>query len=128
MSSPELSSRAPAAYEKAARLAEGELSLNPDNADAHAALAICDAKLGRADPARRHVQRAMELEPDNPDHLLYAAIVADVAGRTDEAIVWIRKAVQAGVGAAQIEREPELQNLRTNPGFTDALASAKGRA
>ncbi len=122
---PELATRAPAAYEKAARLAEGELTLNPDNADAHAALAICDAKLGRADPARRHVQRAMELEPDNPDHLLYAAIVADVAGRTDEAIVWIRKAVKAGVGAAQIEREPELQNLKTIPGFVEALAAAR---
>lgn len=122
---PELSSRAPAAYEKAAQLAEGELSLNPDNADAHAALAICDAKLGRADPARRHVQRAMELEPDNPDHLLYAAIVDDLAGRTDDALAWIRKAVKAGVGAAQIEREPELKNLRTNPGFTESLAPVR---
>jgi serine/threonine-protein kinase len=125
---PELASRAPGAYEKAAHLAEGELSLNPDNAGAHATLAICDAKLGRMDPARHHIQRALEIEPANPDHLFYAAIVADVAGKSDEAIGWIRKAVKAGLGAAQIEREPELKNLRSSPGFGEALASAKSRA
>ncbi len=124
---PELKSRAPGAYEKAAHLAEGELSLNPNNATAHATLAICDAKLGKLDPARRHIQRALQIEPANPDHFLYAAIVADIAGRSDEAIDWIRKAVKAGLGAAQIEREPELGNLRNLPGFGEALASAKSR-
>jgi eukaryotic-like serine/threonine-protein kinase len=125
---PELSGRAPAAYEKAARLAEGELALNPDDAAAHATLAICDAKLGRMGPARHHIQRALEIEPANPDHLLYAAILANVSGKSDEAIDWIRKAVKAGLGAAQIEREPELKNLRTLPGFGEAVASAKSRA
>jgi serine/threonine-protein kinase len=125
---PELASRAPGAYEKAAHLADGELSLNPDNAAAHATLAICDAKLGRRDPARRHIERALEIEPANPDHLLYAAIVAEIAGKSDEAIGWIRKAVKAGLGAAQIEREPELKKLRRVPAFGEALASAKSRA
>ena len=105
-----------------------ELSLNPDDAAAHAAVAICDAKLGRADSAARHIRRALELEPTNPDHLLYAAIVAEVAGKTDEAMAWIRKAVDAGVGTAQLEREPELRNLRRLPGFGEALAAAKARA
>jgi serine/threonine protein kinase/tetratricopeptide (TPR) repeat protein len=125
---PELASRAPGAYEKAAHLAQGELALNPDNAAAHATLAICDAKLGRMDPARQHIQRALEIEPANPDHLLYAAIIAELAGKSDDAIGWIRKAVKAGLGAAQIEREPELKNLRSFPGFGEAVASAKGRA
>ena len=125
---PELASRAPEAYEKAAHLAEGELSLNPDNAAAHATLAICEAKLGRRDPARRHIERALEIEPANPDHLLYAAIIAEVGGKSDEAIAWIRKAVKAGLGAAQIEREPELEKLRKVPAFGEALASAKSRA
>jgi serine/threonine-protein kinase len=125
---PELASRAPGAYEEAARLAKGELSLNPDNAAAHATLAICDAKLGKGDSARHHIQRALEIEPANPDHLLYAAIVAEVAGESDQALDWIRKAVKAGLGAAQIEREPELKNLRSLPGYREALASAKSRA
>jgi eukaryotic-like serine/threonine-protein kinase len=125
---PELASRAPAAYEKAARLAEGELSVNPDNAIAHATLANCDAKLGRMDPARRHIRRALEIEPTNPDHLLYAAIIAEIAGKRTESLDWIRKAVKAGLGAAQIEREPELKGLRGFPGFDEAIASAKRRA
>jgi serine/threonine-protein kinase len=125
---PELAGRAPGAYEKAAHLAEGELALNPDDATAHATLAICDAKLGRMDPARHHIQRALEIEPANPDHLLYAAIIAEVGGKSGDAIDWIRKAVKAGLGAAQIEREPELKNLRSFPGFGEAVASAKSRA
>ena len=125
---PKLASRAPAAYEKAVHLAEGELSVNPDNATAHATVAICDAKLGRMDPAHRHIQRALQIEPGNPDHLLYAAIVAEMAGKREESIDWIRKAVKAGLGAAQIEREPELKDLRSFPGFDEAIASAKSRA
>jgi tetratricopeptide (TPR) repeat protein len=125
---PDLADRAPAAYVKAARLAEGELSLNPNNAAAHAALAICNAKLGRTDLARRHIGRALEIEPANPDHLLYAAIIAELAGMSDEAIGWIRRAVEAGIGAAQIEREPELRNLQSLPDFGRALASAKKAA
>jgi tetratricopeptide (TPR) repeat protein len=124
---PELKSQAPRAYETAAHLAERELSLNPNNATAHATLAICDAKLGKIDRARLHIRRALEIEPANPDHFLYAAIVADIAGKSDEAIGWIRKAVAAGLGAAQIEREPELGNLRNLPGFGEAIASAKSR-
>jgi tetratricopeptide (TPR) repeat protein/tRNA A-37 threonylcarbamoyl transferase component Bud32 len=124
---PELASRAPEAYEKAAHLAVEELSLNPDNAAAHATLAICYAKLGRMDRARRHIERALEIEPTNPDHLLYAAIVAEVGGKSEEAIAWIRKAVKAGLGTAQIEREPELKKLRSLPGFGEAVASAKSR-
>ena len=119
---PELASRAPEAYEKASNLAVRELSLNPDDAAAHATLAICDAKLGRAESAGRHIRRALELEPTNPDHLYYAAIVAEVAGKSGEAIDWIRKAVEAGLGTAQVEREPELKNLRKVPGFGRALA------
>ncbi|HZI66472.1 MAG TPA: protein kinase [Thermoanaerobaculia bacterium] len=125
---PELASRAPEAYEKASHLAVRELSLNPDNATAHATVAICDAKLGRADSAGRHIQRALELEPTNPDHLLYAAVVAEVGGKSDEAIGWIRKALEAGLGTAQLERDPELANLRKLPAFAEALAAAKSRA
>ena len=79
------------------------------------------------DPARHHIRRALEIEPTNPDHLLYAAIVAEIAGKKDESIDWIRKAVKAGLGAAQIEREPELKNLRSFPGFDEVVASAKHR-
>jgi hypothetical protein len=36
--------------------------------------------------------------------------------------------VKAGLGSAQIEREPELKNLRSLPGFGEAVASAKSRS
>jgi serine/threonine-protein kinase len=125
---PDLKARAPAAYEKAIELAGRELSLNPKSAAAHATLATSYAKIGKVGPAWGHMEKAVELEPDNPDRLFDAAIVANITGRRGEALGWIRKAVAAGLGAAQIEREPEFRNLRGVPGFAEALEPARSRA
>jgi len=38
-----------------------------EDAFAHAALGLCHAAQGRADPARHHQRRALELEGDNPE-------------------------------------------------------------
>ena len=124
---PELKSLSAAAYEKAAQLAERELSINPKNAAAHSTLATCYAKLGRFEPAREHLEAAVGLEPGNPDRLFDAAIVANLAGNREEALDWIRRAVAAGVAAAQVQKEPEFANLRGLPGFVDATAPPKSR-
>ncbi|HEX9303303.1 MAG TPA: tetratricopeptide repeat protein [Thermoanaerobaculia bacterium] len=122
---PELKSRSVSTYESAARLAESELKLNPKSAYVHATLATCYAKTGKVAAAHDHLDRALELEPANPDLFLYAAIVANLAGRSDDAIGWIRKAVAGGVGVAEIEHEPELNNLRGLPTFREAISAAK---
>jgi tetratricopeptide (TPR) repeat protein len=122
---PELKGRAASTYENAARLAQSELKLNPKSAYVHATLATCYAKTGKMAAAHDHLDRALELEPANPDLFLYAAIVANLAGSSDDAIGWIRKAVAGGVGVAEIEHEPELNNLRELPAFREAISAAK---
>ncbi len=125
---PEGRPRAAAAYEKAIELARGEILLNPRNAAAHATIAVCLAKTGDAKTASDHIEKALEIEPRNPDHLLYAAIVANLGGRSADAIGWIRRGVAAGLGVAQIEKEPEFANLRRLPAFQEALASSRKAA
>jgi tetratricopeptide (TPR) repeat protein len=124
---PEGRSRAAAAYGKAIELARGEILLNPRNAAAHATLAVCLAKTGD-EGAQTHIEKALEIEPRNPDHFLYAAIVANLAGRSSDAIVWIRRGVAAGLGVAQIEKDPEFANLRTLPAFREALGPSRKAA
>ncbi|MDQ5858456.1 MAG: tetratricopeptide repeat protein, partial [Acidobacteriota bacterium] len=121
-------SRAGSAYEKAVELARGEIRLNPRNAAAHATLAMCLAKTENPKDAQTHIDKALEIEPRNPDHFLYAAIVANLAGRSSDAIVWIRRGVAAGLGVAQIEKDPEFANLRTLPAFREALGPSRKAA
>ena len=125
---PEGKARADTAYAKAIELARREIALNPRNAAAHATLAVCLAKTGDSGGAGSHIDKALEIEPRNPDHFLYAAIVANLAGRSADAIGWIRRGVAAGLGVAQIEKEPEFANLRTLPAFREALAPPRKAA
>ncbi len=123
---PDRKKRAPAAYEKAIELGEGEVRLNPRNASAHATLALCYARTGDSSRARSHIERALEIEVNNPSHYYYAAIVANLDGRSDEAIGWIRNAVSRGLGIASIEHEPDFENLRKLPAFHEALGAGPG--
>jgi tetratricopeptide (TPR) repeat protein/TolB-like protein len=125
---PDAGPRAAPAYEKAIGLARREIALNPRNAAAHATLAVCLAKTGDPKGAGTHIEKALEIEPRNPDHFLYAAIVANLAGRSADAIGWIRRGVAAGLGVAQIEKEPEFANLRTLPAFREALGPPRKAA
>ena len=110
---PELASRAPEAYEKAARLAEGELALNPDNAAAHATLAICDAKLGRMAPARHHIQRARRSNRPTR-HFSMRRSIAEVSERAT------RRSVDSQA------RESRLGRLRSN-GSPSSRTSERSR-
>jgi len=56
------------------------LADDPDDAFAHAALGLCYAVQGRADPARHHQRRALELEGDNPEIRRIAAEIDRLLG------------------------------------------------
>jgi serine/threonine-protein kinase len=122
---PELRSRALGAYDRAVRLAEQALSLNPRDASAHANLAVCFAKTGNLATARVHIERALEIEPDDPQHLYDAAIVAVLDGKPPEAINLIRSAVGRGLAAKVVESEPEFKSLRDQPEFRNALEAKR---
>jgi Flp pilus assembly protein TadD len=122
---PELRSHALDAYDRAVRLAEQALSLNPRDASAHATLAVCFAKTGNLATARVHVERALEIEPDDPQHLYDAATVAVLDGKPQEAITLIRSAIARGLAAKVVESEPEFKSLRDQPEFRDALAAKR---
>jgi len=122
---PQWKSRSAAAYERAIRLAEGELSLNPRDDAAHRTLANCLAKTGQAARARVHIERAVEINPTDPASLYAAAIVAALAGRRDEAVEWIERACSAGLALRQVESEPEFNGLRGLTAYRKLLAKRR---
>jgi tetratricopeptide (TPR) repeat protein len=122
---PDSRKRSERAYERAIQLAHRELSINDRWPLSYWTLGLSLAKAGQMEEGMRQVQKAIQLEPSNPEFLLGAAVVSNLLGKREEAIDWIRRAVSAGMAPAQIERDPEFQNLRGRESFQQALRTAK---
>ncbi|HYM61970.1 MAG TPA: tetratricopeptide repeat protein [Thermoanaerobaculia bacterium] len=106
--------RADAAFDRCAQLCADELKVNPRNAEVHVSFAVCLAKRGKAEHAKKESAEALRLEPANPGFLYLSAVVANTNGDTSLALQQIDNAVRHGYNAADIERDPEFTNLRKN--------------
>ena len=104
--------KAPTAFDRAINLAQNELRVNAADATIRARMAICMAKRGRVDEARREIQTALRTDPTNPSYMYKAAVVSALAGRDADAISWLDRATLAGYNKSEIERDPELARLR----------------
>jgi tetratricopeptide (TPR) repeat protein/TolB-like protein len=125
---PGLRPKAAAAYQRAIALARGQLATDPRDTSAMVTLGLCLAKTGNPAGGLAEVRKALEIEPGNPDFLYDAAVVSNLLGKTDDAIGWLHRAVEGGLGLAQIEREPEFQDLRKTPSYRKAFPSRKEAA
>ncbi len=98
--------RAGEAFARAIQLARSALSLNPQNAAAHAALGTSLARSGQADQGARELETAIALDDKQPSVFADAATVAALRGRPEEALRWIRRAVDSGYCRQIIGRQP----------------------
>jgi serine/threonine protein kinase/tetratricopeptide (TPR) repeat protein len=125
---PGMASKSVEAYDRAIELAEGDLRLNPGEANAHSKLALCLVKRGRSAEATPHMGRALALDPNNPEILYDAAVVADLQGDSAEALRWLARAAKAGYSRAFMAREPEFGNLRKEEAFQKLVRDVPGKA
>jgi serine/threonine-protein kinase len=122
---PGLRPRSAAAYERAIALAGDQLATDPRDTVALSTLGLCLAKTGKPAEGLAQIQKALSIEPGNPDFLYDAAVVSNLLGKPKDAVAWIQRAVEAGLTPAQIQREPEFQNLRKLPEFAEKLSPPK---
>jgi tetratricopeptide (TPR) repeat protein len=115
--------KARVAYQHAARLIEQELKINPRDSKAMLALADCYSILGRSGRARELVERALKQAPGDAENMFRAADVEEQLGDRTAALDWLGKAMRAGYPMTEIERDPTLRQLRTDPRYR-ALAEA----
>ena len=113
------------AYEKAVGLASRELRLNPQSARIHGTLALCHAKLARNREAKSHLDRARRLDPGRLQTLYQAAVVENLTGHSREAVEWLERAAAAGYSLEEIERDPELADLRPRQDFQKIVRGRK---
>jgi len=115
-------------YRKAMELLTADLAVNPRDARAHGTLAICLAKTGDAEKAKRHIREARMLEPENPARMYQSARVANLTGDPRDAIDWLRRAFAAGYSTIEAERDPEFASLRKTAAFQEVVTKAKSTA
>jgi len=108
-------------YQRAIRLADERLKVNPRDGDPHILIANYYAMLDDKPKALQHLRQALALRPNDPEFLLIAAIVHNRFGERIEAISWAKKAVERGYSAAEIRSAPELDNLRGQSDFQQLL-------
>ncbi len=124
---PGLEAKAPAAYRRAAELAEEQRRVNPRDPEVLINLADCEVALGRTAEGLALVEQALELAPDDLDTRLFAANICEDAGHRDRALELLAEVLERGFALDQIVNTPGLADLRADPRFQQLLELAAHR-
>lgn len=110
-------------YQKALEVATEQLKINPNDPDALDGSALYYAHLGDKDDAEVFIKRALVIAPHNSDALFTSALVYEIIGQREQALEAINAAVKAGFSVEDINKEPVLKALRTDPRYQKWLRS-----
>ena len=119
--------RASEMYETAIALAARQLDANPRDADLLALVALCEAKLGRADAAVRRIGQAVVLAPDNRDVRHKEAAVFALLAEPQRALAALRNAIDKGLEPELARTDDDLRSLRDVPEFRQMVAASNPR-
>jgi len=111
------------AYRRAIELLEADLAVTPRDADTLTSLALALAHTGQDKAARARADAALEIDPGGADTLYHAALVRLAGGDDEAAFELLGRAVAQGYPAAEIERDPELARLKSDPRYGILLRS-----
>jgi tetratricopeptide (TPR) repeat protein len=106
-----------AAYQKALQLATEQLKVNPKDPDVLSGIALYHAHLGQKDQAAGFILRALDAAPNNSDSLFTAVLVYELTGQREKALSAVDQAAKAGYSVEEIDKEPELRALRSDPRY-----------
>jgi Flp pilus assembly protein TadD len=109
------------------RLAEEALRVNPRDARALAMLAVYEAKLGRHEEARGHVQEALTLGAGSAEVHYRAAVVYALGGRRRAAVEALEHALRGGYSLVLAQGDEDLASLRVTEAY-DALVARYGKS
>ena len=98
-------------------MADDDLRVNPNDADAHTLVAEYLAMIGDKEQSLDHLQTALRLRPGDPETAYFAAKVYNLLGDREEALNWLEKSVDSGYSPAEISNTIELDSLRKEPRF-----------
>jgi serine/threonine-protein kinase len=124
---PEQAEKAQPAYLRAIALAERQLAVNPKDTTVLSRLAGYRAHVGQKQQALADIRLAKKLAPADVPVILKAVLVYEIAGHRTDALSVLEELLKRGQGLQQVEREPDLDRLRQDPGY-QRLAARYTRA
>ncbi len=118
--------RARQTYERAARLAETQRAVNPNDAELLSRLASYYKMTDAPAKALALTARALALAPEDPEVLATAGETYEHLGQREEALKWIGEALARGYPPKQLARFARFDALRADPRYQRLLADAGG--
>jgi serine/threonine protein kinase/tetratricopeptide (TPR) repeat protein len=109
--------KANGARNKAIELLERAVKLDPQNGEAQATLAALYAKNGLRDRAINGIQISLALSPKNQYALAQVADAYELLGDRQNAIKYLEEALASGLVRGQLNEDPEIQKVLSDPGF-----------
>jgi serine/threonine-protein kinase len=111
--------KANAARTRMQLLAEEAVKTRPQDAGAHAYLAVIYAHTKQREKAVDHARTALAVSPDDPAVLANVAEAYDLLGQRAEAVPIFQSALKKGYSWDSAKTDPDLQGLLTDPAFKD---------
>jgi len=121
-----LRSKAAENYRIAIEMAEAELKQNPNDPIVTAFLAGYYADVDDGVKARQRISQALKLAPKNPEVVFRCGHAYEKLDEREKALMWIGKAIEYGYAADEVQRDPELEELRRDPRFKLLLPDQGG--
>lgn len=116
------------AWARAIDLAEGNLDINPNDAEALSHVSVAYARIGEREFAERALDRVNALGWENPNYTYYVGLCHHLLGRDDDAIRELERAVVMGFPRALIEWDPDFQTLKSNRRYLALLEAGSREA
>ena len=110
------------AYRTAMKMIRGELSTKPNDADLRSRLALCMAKSGEKNEALKEAA-AVEALDRTASVLSRLVSIYEICGQRRQALDTMAAALKAGYSMEEFGRDPELLELRKDPGFLKLVAT-----
>lgn len=104
-------------YERAVRLAEDAIKVNPRDADAQLLWSDYQAMLGKRAEALRGLDKVLALHAPDAETAYFAAIIHVQTGDADKGLEWLGRAVQMKYSRAEIRNTIEFDGLRNDPRY-----------
>jgi tetratricopeptide (TPR) repeat protein len=114
--------KAKEAYQTAIQMIRNELSGKPNDGDLHSRLALCMAKSGEKKEALAEAATVERLDT-SASVLSRLVSVYEISGQRRQALDTMATALKAGYSMEEFGRDPELLELRKDPGFLKLVAT-----
>jgi eukaryotic-like serine/threonine-protein kinase len=113
--------RAVESYRRAVQLASAEMEAAP-TADTRALRALYRARAGDHDDARSDLEQLAGIKELAAESLYVKALAREALGERAAAVETLRLAIGAGHSVDELERDPELTELRADPAYHRMMA------